>query len=119
MDDAPLPTGRGVATIDRMLELRPNCEHCAVDLPPASTEAMICTYECTFCRTCVDEVLHDVCPNCAGGFQPRPIRPATAWVEGVGVTHQPPTTERRHRPVDPERHRALVARVAARPGADR
>ena len=61
------------------LELRPNCEHCDADLPPWSTEAMICSYECTFCASCVEQVLHDVCPNCGGGFTPRPIRPRTAW----------------------------------------
>ncbi|HEX4505963.1 MAG TPA: DUF1272 domain-containing protein [Alphaproteobacteria bacterium] len=59
-----------------MLALRPNCECCDKDLPPESLEAMICTFECTFCRTCVDGALHGVCPNCGGGFVPRPIRPA-------------------------------------------
>lgn len=59
-----------------MLELRPNCECCDRDLPPASAEAMICTFECTFCRDCVEEVLEGVCPNCGGGFAPRPVRPA-------------------------------------------
>ena len=59
-----------------MLELRPNCECCDKDLPPHSAEAMICTYECTFCRDCVDTVLHGVCPNCGGNFVARPIRPA-------------------------------------------
>lgn len=39
---------------------------------------MICTFECTFCRTCVDTILKGVCPNCGGGFTPRPIRPAEA-----------------------------------------
>lgn len=58
-----------------MLELRPSCEHCNKDLPPDSTEAMICSYECTFCQACVDEVLENVCPNCGGGFCARPIRP--------------------------------------------
>ena len=58
-----------------MLELRPNCECCDKDLPPDSAEAMICTYECTFCRDCVSEVLHGACPNCGGGFVARPVRP--------------------------------------------
>jgi hypothetical protein len=57
-----------------VLELRPSCERCDVDLPPASTEARICTYECTFCADCA-EVLGS-CPNCGGNFVPRPIRPA-------------------------------------------
>jgi hypothetical protein len=71
-----------------MLALRPNCECCDKDLPPASAEAMICTFECTFCRTCVDDVLHGVCPNCGGGFVTRPIRPA-----GL-LAKYPPSTER-------------------------
>ena len=59
-----------------MLELRPNCECCDRDLPPESPEACICTYECTFCASCVEGVLKGVCPNCGGNFSPRPIRPA-------------------------------------------
>src|SRR5262249_912673 len=67
------------------LELRPNCECCDRDLPPASTIARICSYECTFCADCVDNVLFNVCPNCGGGFVPRPIRPATEWQPGLSV----------------------------------
>jgi hypothetical protein len=59
-----------------MLEMRPTCECCGVDLPPESTEAMICSFECTFCRVCVDTRLHGTCPNCGGQFVARPIRPA-------------------------------------------
>ncbi|MFY9551134.1 MAG: DUF1272 domain-containing protein [Thermoanaerobaculia bacterium] len=59
-----------------MLELRPNCECCDRDLPPESPDAMICTFECTFCRACVSKRLGGTCPNCGGGFSPRPIRPA-------------------------------------------
>ncbi|HEY3645114.1 MAG TPA: DUF1272 domain-containing protein [Gammaproteobacteria bacterium] len=59
-----------------MLEMRPNCECCDKDLPPDSTEAMICTFECTFCRACAEGRLQGVCPNCGGGFQLRPLRPA-------------------------------------------
>lgn len=59
-----------------MLEMRPNCECCDRDLPPDSPEAMICSFECTFCRDCVDSRLHGVCPNCGGGFVQRPARPA-------------------------------------------
>lgn len=58
-----------------MLELRPNCERCDKDLPAASDEAMICTFECTFCRGCVEAELQGRCPNCGGNFAPRPIRP--------------------------------------------
>ncbi|WP_394779445.1 DUF1272 domain-containing protein [Undibacterium sp.] len=60
-----------------MLELRPGCECCDRDLPPDSVDARICTFECTFCVDCVDNVLHGVCPNCGGNFAPRPIRPAS------------------------------------------
>jgi hypothetical protein len=59
-----------------MLSLKPSCEHCDRDLPPASREARICTYECTFCAQCVESVLRGICPNCGGNFAPRPIRPA-------------------------------------------
>ena len=61
-----------------MLELRPNCECCDRDLPPDSPDAVICSYECTWCRDCAEQVLHGVCPNCGGGFAPRPVRPAVA-----------------------------------------
>jgi hypothetical protein len=57
-----------------VLELRPNCECCDKDLPPTALDAMICTFECTFCRDCVDTNLYGVCPNCGGGFTSRPIR---------------------------------------------
>jgi hypothetical protein len=58
-----------------MLEIRTNCEHCNKSLPNESSEAMICTYECTFCRDCVEHTLKNVCPNCGGGFEKRPTRP--------------------------------------------
>jgi hypothetical protein len=77
------------------LELRPNCECCDKDLPPDATEARICTYECTFCADCVDNVLLNVCPNCGGGFAPRPIRPATEWRPGLSVAKRPASTSRR------------------------
>jgi len=57
-----------------MLQLRPTCENCNTNLPYDSKEAMICTFECTFCRDCVT-LLKEVCPNCGGGFENRPIRP--------------------------------------------
>lgn len=58
-----------------MLELRPNCECCDKDLPPESREAVICTFECTFCASCAFGVLNNQCPNCGGNFAPRPVRP--------------------------------------------
>jgi hypothetical protein len=71
-----------------MLELRPNCECCDRDLPWESPDAMICTFECTFCRDCVTRRLHGVCPNCGGGFTPRPIRPSRF------AAKYPPSTKR-------------------------
>ena len=65
------------------LQLRPNCEYCDKDLPPHATEARICTFECTFCADCVETKLFNVCPNCGGGFAPRPIRPAREWRPGL------------------------------------
>lgn len=59
-----------------MLEIRPNCECCDRDLPPAATDARICSFECTFCANCADGVLGGHCPNCGGELLPRPRRPA-------------------------------------------
>ncbi|MBL0332043.1 MAG: DUF1272 domain-containing protein [Chlorobi bacterium] len=58
-----------------MLEIRQNCENCDKSLANESNEAMICTYECTFCAECVETILENVCPNCGGGFEKRPTRP--------------------------------------------
>ncbi|MDA0229504.1 MAG: DUF1272 domain-containing protein [Proteobacteria bacterium] len=96
-----------------MLDLRPICENCAIDLPPASTQARICSYEFTFCRDCVDGILENVCPNCGGGFVPRPIRPVQAWRKGVSLADQAPAQERKHRPVGRDEQCALIARVGA------
>lgn len=81
-----------------MLELRPNCENCDKDLPPDAADACICTYECTFCRQCVESILENVCPNCGGNFCPRPIRPSTARRKGVSLEHHPAGTHRKHTP---------------------
>jgi uncharacterized protein len=77
------------------LELRPNCEYCDKDLPPASTEARICSYECTFCADCAERVLRNVCPNCGGGLVPRPVRPTTEWRTGICLGKQPASTQRK------------------------
>lgn len=77
-----------------MLALRPNCEYCDKDLPPDAGDAMICTYECTFCAGCVETYLENVCPNCGGGFTPRPIRPSQAHRPGVSLQHQPASDKR-------------------------
>jgi uncharacterized protein len=59
-----------------MLELRPNCECCDKDLPADSAEARMCSFECTFCSSCADQVLGGRCPNCGGELVRRPVRPA-------------------------------------------
>ena len=58
-----------------MLALRPNCECCDKDLPPEAEDAMICSFECTYCKTCALEIFENVCPSCNGNFTERPIRP--------------------------------------------
>ena len=58
-----------------MLELRPGCECCDRDLPGDSADARICSFECTFCSDCAEQVLHGHCPNCGGELLPRPRRP--------------------------------------------
>lgn len=71
-----------------MLELRPNCECCDKDLPPEAA-ALICSFECTFCPDCVT-AMGGVCPNCGGGFVPRPVRPPAA------LARYPASTRRVH-----------------------
>jgi len=61
-----------------MLQLRPNCECCDRDLPPESADALICSFECTFCADCAQRLLHGRCPNCGGELLPRPRRPVAA-----------------------------------------
>jgi hypothetical protein len=92
-----------------MLELRPSCENCNKLLPPESAEARICSFECTFCAECVDDVLHNVCPNCGGGFAPRPIRPATSWKGGGFLGAYPATTKVTSKPVEQVAFAELLA----------
>jgi hypothetical protein len=93
------------------LQLRPNCEYCDRDLPPESTAARICSYECTFCAECVETHLHNVCPNCGGGFVPRPIRPAQAWRPGASVGDNPASTSRVHLKHERDMVAAFVAGI--------
>ena len=90
-----------------MLEIRPTCENCNRPLPNDSTEAMICSFECTFCRECVDEIFHNVCPNCGGGFEKRPIRPKDCMT-GNCVEKYPPGERVVHKPVDEEKLATLI-----------
>jgi hypothetical protein len=84
---APLPADTG-----HVLELRPNCECCDRDLDPASPDVLICTYECTWCRDCAENVLHGICPNCGGELVRRPVRPARL------LAVDPPSAKRVVRP---------------------
>jgi uncharacterized protein len=59
------------------LEMRPDCEQCGRDLPPGSLAAFICSFECTFCKDCVEGPLDGICPNCGGRLERRPTRAAT------------------------------------------
>jgi uncharacterized protein len=93
------------------LELRPNCEYCDKDLPPNAIDARICTFECTFCADCVDTKLHNVCPNCGGGFAPRPIRPAQEWRPGLSVAKRPPSAKRAQLKYSHEEVAAHSARI--------
>jgi uncharacterized protein len=75
-----------------MLLMKPSCECCNRDLPPDSRDAMICSFECTFCRDCASVRLQGKCPNCGGGFEHRPVRPEAA------LRQYPATTERTFKP---------------------
>jgi uncharacterized protein len=76
-----------------MLQLRPNCECCNTDLPPAALNARICSFECTFCADCADTKLIGICPNCRGELVRRPVRPVAK------LANNPPSTERVFKPL--------------------
>jgi hypothetical protein len=94
-----------------MLELRPTCEQCNKPLPPNALDARICSYECTYCANCAEHILDNVCPNCGGGFMPRPIRPATHWKGNNWLGNDPASTAVRHRPADLDAHREFASRI--------
>lgn len=56
-----------------MLEMRPDCARCGVDLPAHEPGAFICSFECTYCAVCAD-ALDDICPKCGGELLDRPVR---------------------------------------------
>jgi hypothetical protein len=93
------------------LQLRPNCEYCDKDLPPTATNARICSYECTFCADCVETRLFNVCPNCGGGFTPRPIRPAHEWRPGLCTMKQTPSDTRMHLKFSADEIAVFVAKL--------
>ena len=102
-----------------MLELRPTCEHCNKALPPDSAEAMICSFECTFCRACATTLLDNVCPNCGGGFCARPVRPARDWKGENFLGKYPASTTVKYRPVDRAAHAGLVEKAGTIPPEQR
>jgi len=75
-----------------MLQLRPNCECCDCDLPADTPDALICSFECTFCRSCAESRLHSLCPNCGGELVRRPRRPAGK------LAQYPASGQRVHKP---------------------
>lgn len=85
-----------------MLEIRPVCEHCGKLLPADSIDAMICSFECTFCKPCVEDLLCNVCPNCGGGFEKRPVRPMEMFLK------YPPANLIIHNPVKQEQFEPLL-----------
>jgi uncharacterized protein len=96
-----------------MLELRPSCEACGKDLLPNAPDAMICTYECTFCEHCARNVLSNVCPNCGGNFERRPIRPQAM------LAKHPASKERREPHIDEASHAAYFTRYSSTPPGER
>lgn len=93
-----------------MLEMRPTCEHCNAALAADTAGAYSCSYECTFCERCTDELLDYVCPNCTGALLPRPPRPSDQ------LALAPPTETVTFQPVDLDAHPAKVAARAAAAG---
>lgn len=77
-----------------MLEIRLSCENCGKPLPNESSEAMICTFECTYCKNCVETILHNVCPNCGGGFEKRPTKPINK------LEKYPARTDKVYKPIE-------------------
>jgi hypothetical protein len=102
-----------------MLELRPTCEHCNKALPPNAVDAMICSFECTFCSDCVDTVIENVCPNCGGGFTRRPVRPSKNLKNEAFLGKYPASSKVKHRPVDVTGHRAFAAPIKSISPVDR
>ena len=75
-----------------MLQLRPNCECCNVDLAGDADSAFICSFECTFCVDCVSGTLQGRCPNCGGELVRRPRRASEK------LAKYPASTERVFKP---------------------
>lgn len=87
-----------------MLEIKPNCENCGKELPNESGEAMVCSFECTFCADCAKDVLYNVCPNCGGGLEKRPTRPSSL------LAKYPASSQRYQSPVDQGQFKEMLAK---------
>ena len=96
-----------------MLELRPSCEGCGKSLSPDAPDAMICSYECTFCEVCALSTLRNVCPNCGGNFQHRPIRPRAM------LAKHPAATQRHPASINQETYAAFFERYRTIPPGER
>jgi len=53
------------------LEMKPECQRCNAPLG-WQDEALICSYECSWCRPCAEGGM--TCRNCGGELMPRPRR---------------------------------------------
>jgi len=102
-----------------MIELRPTCEYCNSNLPANSTDAMICSFECTFCKECVDNILYNVCPNCGGGFTKRPIRPSENHKNENYLGKYPASTVIKHKPVNIEQQLVFSNNIKSTPVNER
>jgi uncharacterized protein len=85
---AQLPVRR-LITGESMLALRPNCECCDKDLPPDAADALICSFECTFCADCAaNRLAGGRCPNCGGELVRRPVRPKEKLAKSPASTQR-------------------------------
>ncbi len=85
-----------------MIEIRTNCENCNRSLPPNSKKARICAFVCTFCKDCVEQVLQNVCPNCGGGFEKRPV------LVKKYLDKYPPSDKKIYKPVNREKFKEML-----------
>ena len=71
---AVVPTSRET---DRCSSSDPTASAATKTWPPEAADALICTFECTFCTDCAANRLPGGrCPNCGGELVRRPVRPA-------------------------------------------
>ncbi len=98
-----------------MLKMKTRCERCASALPPASRDALICAYECTFCAACGTAMAHR-CPNCAGDLLPRPPRLKTPLSVAIGLIRR--RLRGRVTGTHPEQSRTDAAPLDRRPHDD-